>query len=112
MKGKKNGEEKEEGEADPGPEEEVQRVRQARAQPEELSARMSEFIGCVKGPKHEEVADVHCGPGTVSLRVVGVYPTGVTRSFDPIAARNLAALLVRGSEEQEQEDRTPVGSGG
>ena len=74
---------------------------------------MSAFIGSVKGPDHNSVhdaADVWCSVGGVELRVFEVgggrsgsgERTGVLRQFDPIAARNLAALLVRASEEVER----------
>lgn len=69
---------------------------------------MSAFIGNVKGPRHNsphEAASVWCSPGQVELRVLdGVLAAemGVERSLDPIAARNLAALLVRASEEADR----------
>ena len=72
---------------------------------------MSAFIGDVKGPRHnspDEAAGVWCSPGNVELTVVGDqgdpdYASGtVRRSLDPIAARNLAALLVRAAEEAER----------
>jgi len=61
---------------------------------------MSVFVGSVKGPHHNspnDAADVWCSPGHVELRVLDSAP-----NFDPIAARNLAALLVRASEEAER----------
>jgi hypothetical protein len=64
---------------------------------------MSAFIGNVKGPRHNSpstAAEVWCSPGSVELTVVG--DSDVRRSLDPIAARNLAALLVRASEEADR----------
>jgi ferredoxin len=73
---------------------------------------MSAFIGGVRGPQHNsphEAADVWCSPGGIELRAfTGNSDTrrstrdGVRRLLDPIAARNLAALLVRASEEVER----------
>lgn len=63
---------------------------------------MSTFIGNVKGPRHNspsEAFEVWCSLNTVEIHVVG---TGSTRNLDPVAARNLAALLVRASEEAER----------
>jgi hypothetical protein len=47
-----------------------------------------------------------------------LYEGGLVKTFDPIGARNLAALLVRASEEVERmraradvEDRTPLRPG-
>lgn len=71
---------------------------------------MSAFIGSVNGPNHnspKKAAETWCSPGRVELRLfagtVGfTWEEGIERSFDPIAARNLAALLVRASEEAER----------
>jgi len=72
---------------------------------------VSVFIGNVKGPHHNspnDAAQVSCSPNAVELTLVGDegdpdYPPGtVRRSLDPISARNLAALLVRASEEAER----------
>ena len=73
---------------------------------------MSVRIGSVRGPHHNsphDAADVWCSPRGVELRTFtgdsdAGKPTrvGVDREFDPIAARNLAALLVRASEEVER----------
>ena len=72
---------------------------------------MSVFIGNVKGPNHnspDDAASVSSSSGHVELSVVGDaddpdYAAGaVRRSLDPIAARNLAALLVRASEEADR----------
>lgn len=96
--------------------EEVRRVPQDRAQHahlpratrSSLAFRMSVFIGNVKGPDHNsphDAAQVWCSPGAVELIVVGDpdYAAGtIRRSLDPIAARNLAALLVRASEEADR----------
>lgn len=64
---------------------------------------MSAFIGDVKGPHHNSpkvAAGVWCSPSQVEL---GVIDEGTGRiNLDPIAARNLAALLVRASEEAER----------
>ena len=99
------------------PEEEVHRVPQGRPQRAQPSSRrssasgMSAFIGNVKGPHHNspnEAASVWCSPGNVEVTVVGdqgdpdYAPGTVRRSLDPITARNLAALLVRASEEAER----------
>lgn len=79
---------------------------------------MSAFIGSMKGPHHnspEDAAEVWCSVAAVELHLHRAVDGW--RSFDPIAARNLAALLVRASEEvermrvrrvtEEKEDRTP-----
>jgi hypothetical protein len=71
---------------------------------------MSVFIGNVKGPYHNSpfnAAEVWCSPRQIELNVFdesgAITPNGgVHRSLDPIAARNLAALLVRASEEAER----------
>ena len=76
---------------------------------------MSVFIGDVKGPRHNsprKAADVWCSPGQVELNVwiddprppdpSGVVAAALSKTLDPIAARNLAALLVRASEEAER----------
>ena len=83
---------------------------------------MSAFIGSVKGPRHNspnDAAEVWCSLGGVELHLIEGIPTHsplrICRNLDPIAARNLAALLVRASEEAERmsaraekEDRTPM----
>jgi len=73
---------------------------------------VSVFIGGVRGPHHNsphEAAAVWCSPSGVELRAFASdsdagYSTrdGVHRQFDPIAARNLAALLVRAADETER----------
>jgi hypothetical protein len=79
---------------------------------------MSVFIGNVNGPDHNSptlAGDVWASRGGVELRVFeGIVRTkegieGIARSFDPIAARNLAALLVRASEEVERMRARKVG---
>ena len=92
----------------------MHRVPQAGAQRADLPG-MSSFIGAVKGPHHnspDSAGEVWCSLGGVELSlfvIAGVAP--VTRSFDPIAARNLAALLVRASEEVERMRMRPVNDG-
>lgn len=64
---------------------------------------MSVFIGEARGPDHNSpavAADVWCSPGQVELTVFG--STRVSISIDPVAARNYAALLVRGADEAER----------
>lgn len=73
---------------------------------------MSVFIGGVRGPNHNspnDAADVWCSRSGVELRAFASNldaskseRDGVQRTFDPVAARNLAALLVRGAEEAER----------
>ena len=73
---------------------------------------MSAYIGSVNAPDHNspgKAAEVWCSPGRVellllagSVRFTGPLEESIQRSFDPIAARNLAALLVRASEEAER----------
>lgn len=68
---------------------------------------MSAFIGAVKGPHHnspEDAAEVWCSVGGVELNMRDDVSLShcISRSFDPTAARNLAALLVRASEEVER----------
>jgi hypothetical protein len=76
---------------------------------------MSAFIGSVNGPRHNSphaAAEVWCSLSGVELflvrtRVASELPSEeeiekTRRSFDPIAARNLAALLVRGADEAER----------
>jgi hypothetical protein len=71
---------------------------------------VSVFIGSVKGPHHNspaDLAEVWCSPNQVELNlfiavVQGDKKSGLPRNLDPIAARNLAALLVRASEEAER----------
>lgn len=90
---------------------------------------MSAFIGNVKGPHHnspDDAAEVWCSPNAVEFTLYdGISmpksPTGVTRTLDPVGARNLAALLVRASEEAERmaarrernahDDKTPMSGG-
>lgn len=67
---------------------------------------MSAYIGNVRGPDHNSpaiAAEVWCSSGQVELHVMqSTAESGASRDFDPIAARNLAALLVRVSEEAER----------
>jgi hypothetical protein len=79
------------------------------------------FIGSVKGPHHNSPADsaeVWCSPNQVELNlfiavVQGDKKSGLPRNLDPIAARNLAALLIRASEEAERmAARRTVSDGG
>ena len=72
---------------------------------------MSVFIGAVRGPHHNsphDAGDVWAHKNGISLRLFegnGSSPSkeqGVERNLDPVAARNLAALLVRGAEESER----------
>jgi hypothetical protein len=71
---------------------------------------MSAFIGSARGPRHNspyDAAEVWCSPRAVELSLFsgnGSEPTedGVSRSLDPIAARNLAALLIRAAAEAER----------
>lgn len=69
---------------------------------------MSAFIGNVKGPHHNsphDAVDVWCSPGLIEINVFegdGTSKDGAHKNLDPIAARNLAALLVRASEEAER----------
>lgn len=68
---------------------------------------MSAYIGKVHGPHHNspgDAAEVWCSTGGVELHLFVDDAKSVcsSRSFDPIAARNLAALLVRASEEVER----------
>jgi hypothetical protein len=72
---------------------------------------MSAFIGCVRGPNNNspyDAGEVWADAEGVSLNLFegnGSVRTGVvgcTRRFNPIAARNLAALLVRAAEESER----------
>jgi hypothetical protein len=71
---------------------------------------MSVFIGGVRGPNHNspyDAGEVWADTEGVSLNLFecnGSFRTGVVgamRRLDPVAARNLAALLVRGAEEAE-----------
>ncbi len=91
-------------------EEGVHRVSQGWPQQAHLPG-MSVFIGNVKGPNHnspDDVASVWCSLGYVELTISGdkndpdYSAWTVRRSLDPIAARNLAALLVRASEEADR----------
>lgn len=68
---------------------------------------MSAFIGSVNAPHHNSPfvgAEVWCSVERVELKFLHpAYGTGEAfHAFDPIAARNLAALLVRASEEVER----------
>lgn len=74
---------------------------------------MSAFIGSVKGPHHNsprDAVEVWCSPGVVELNTLSQLEPGhgTQRSLDPIAARNLAALLVRASEEAERMGSRPT----
>lgn len=79
---------------------------------------MSAFIGSVNGPAHEVAVEVLCSLNAVELCVAG---RSSVLDLDPIAARNLAALLVRAAEESEMmrfrervteaENRTPLRPG-
>lgn len=78
---------------------------------------MSAFIGSIKGPNHNsphDVADVWCSRGGVEVRLLFPRLNADTHvvplNFDPIAARNLAALLVRASEEVERIRSKPEGA--
>ena len=79
---------------------------------------MSVFIGDVLGPHHNSpnvAVGVWCSPSQVELNVhaSGGDKFVMSRNLDPIAARNLAALLVRASEEAERmADRRIVSDGG
>jgi len=78
---------------------------------------MSAFIGSVKGPRHNsphDAAEVRCSPHAVELNLLSGSENAddLSRNFDPIAARNLAALLVRASKEAERmASRTPPDPG-
>jgi hypothetical protein len=73
---------------------------------------VSAFIGKVKGPRHNsphDAVDVWCSLNAVAFNVfeqcnydLESRRIDVSVSLDPIAARNLAALLVRASEEAER----------
>ena len=67
---------------------------------------MSALIGSVKGPHHnspDDAAEVWYSRDGVEVSLFGeAIRDGVRRRLDPLAARNLAALLVRGSEEVER----------
>jgi hypothetical protein len=72
---------------------------------------MSVFIGSVRGPHHNsqyDAGEVWSDASGVSLNLFesnGSDRTSMvkaTRKLDPVAARNLAALLVRASEEAER----------
>jgi len=68
---------------------------------------VSAYIGSARGPHHnspQEAAEVWCSPRAVEVNLFSGKPDrdGISRSFDPIAARNLAALLVRAAEEAER----------
>ena len=97
----------------------MHRMPQAGAQRANLPPRMSSFIGAVKGPHHnspDNAGEVWCSLGGVELSLYGSGSTpergsGIKRTFDPIAARNLAALLVRASEEVERMRMRPVNDG-
>ena len=68
---------------------------------------MSVFIGSVRGPQHNsphDAGEVWADASGINLRIFegdGIVAEGVERRLDPVAARNLAALLVRGAEESE-----------
>ena len=70
---------------------------------------MSALIGSVRGPHHDSphvAVEVWCNPRAVGFNVFehgnAAGKTDAAVSLDPIAARNLAALLVRASEEAER----------
>jgi hypothetical protein len=73
---------------------------------------MSVRIGGVRGPSSNspnDTADVWCSRSGVEVRVFNSdldaklsERQGVTRTLDPVAARNFAALLVRASDEVER----------
>ena len=68
---------------------------------------MSAFIGNVRGPHHNspnDAVEVWCSPSQVevNMHASGGVKSIASRNLDPIAARNLAALLVRASEEAER----------
>lgn len=73
---------------------------------------MSAHVGAVKGPHSNSphvACDVWCSMAGVELRAFNSDADagqstrdGVMRTLDPLAARNLAALLVRGAEESER----------
>ena len=70
---------------------------------------MSAFIGAARGPNHNspyDAVEVWCSPGQVEVSVfdgaAGGARQGAVKTFDPIVARNIAALLVRASEEAER----------
>jgi|GEM_PF-2575844 len=73
---------------------------------------MSVRIGGARGPSSNsphDAADVWCSRSGVDLRVFNNDSDagrsdreGVQRTLDPVAARNLAALLVRASDEAER----------
>jgi len=85
---------------------------------------VSAFIGAVRGPSSNspnDAGDVWADRSGVNLRLFEGNgfsfdkAKGVEGRFDPIAARNLAALLVRASEESERMRARPdpeVGHGG
>lgn len=71
---------------------------------------MSVFIGAARGPSNNsphDAAEVWADRGGVSLNVFegngsDATRNGISRRLDPVAARNLAALLVRGADEAER----------
>ena len=67
---------------------------------------MSAFIGSVRSPHHNSPSDgaeVWCSRDGVEVRVAASSRMAeLAKNFDPIAARNFAALLVRGAEEAER----------
>lgn len=68
---------------------------------------MSAFIGSVNVPHHNSPdvgAEVRCSLGGVEVKFLHANhgTTEAWQGFDPIAARNFAALLVRASEEVER----------
>jgi hypothetical protein len=70
---------------------------------------MSAFIGSVRGPNHNsphDAAEVWCSRSDVELNLfvdsARDKRDGLKRRLDPVAARNLAALLVRGADECER----------
>ena len=68
---------------------------------------MSAYIGSARGPYHnspQEAVEVWCSHRAVEVNLFSGKPDrdGIARIFDPIAARNFAALLVRAAEEAER----------
>jgi hypothetical protein len=68
---------------------------------------VSALIGEVNAPHHNSphvAIEVWCSPHSVEVKMLHpAFGTGEAwHNFDPIAARNLAALLVRASEEAER----------
>lgn len=74
---------------------------------------MSALIGCQRGPSNNsphDAAEVWADRSGITLNLFSGNGTdatrdGTARRFDAIAARNLAALLVRGADEHERMQR-------